>query len=650
MIGLFMFVCLLQLSPEIESKLTAQRFVIVPTREDEIYDIYKSCKESNQPILVTQDIILHTTHILFDYTLRILELETLLPKLETLTRGMLEASKAQVADAKNATVKKAALRNIVFFGVAAELLSLEISDDIPKNIRSEIELELGLIESHQGFKASPAFGYFEDYSQYIPRGHYTRNKDFERYFKAMMWYGRIGFYLKPDPSMYSRSVDPVQEGIKLTRQAILMAKIIDKSEELARLWNEIYKPTTFFVGKSEDLTLYDYQLLIKELDLSSDEIILSFIEKVKSLPKPQILGTSVISFGEPVDTLGIMGFRFMGQRFIPDSYIFQNLVFPKIGKYLGKGQPFTLEMTQLGPMRCFPRGLDVMSVFGSEAAADILKDEGDTDFANYAEQIEKLSQQFAAFPLTQWEENLYWRWLYALKLLVTHTHEKFPQFMQSKYWVLKELNAALSSWAELRHDTILYAKQSYTAVGTGMPPPPKLTHGFVEPYPEIYRWIAELIEELCRTSEYPEEVESNLAGFSRLLNQLSEISEKELKNEELSVSDYELIWDIGYILEGVITFSDDLMEKITSGIDNKMAVIADVHTDANSSKVLEEGVGYPFIIYARLNEGKVVKGGVFSYYEFKQPMAERLTDEKWQEMLTETPPPEMQQWFVPLIK
>jgi len=35
---------------------------------------------------------------------------------------------------------------------------------------------------------------------------------------------------------------------------------------------------------------------------------------------------------------------------------------------------------------------------------------------------------------------------------------------------------------------------------------------------------------------------------------------------------------------------------------------------------------------------------VMSYYEFKWPMSDRLTDEKWQEML-ESNPPEPPEWI-----
>ena len=79
-----------------------------------------------------------------------------------------------------------------------------------------------------------------------------------------------------------------------------------------------------------------------------------------------------------------------------------------------------------------------------------------------------------------------------------------------------------------------------------------------------------------------------------------------------------------------------------------MAIVADVHTDVNTGQVLEEGVGVVFTIYVVVQaEGRIflAKGGVFSYYEFLQPMSNRLTDEQWQAM--EKPPlPEWTQSFI----
>jgi hypothetical protein len=67
-----------------------------------------------------------------------------------------------------------------------------------------------------------------------------------------------------------------------------------------------------------------------------------------------------------------------------------------------------------------------------------------------------------------------------------------------------------------------------------------------------------------------------------------------------------------------------------------------VHTDTNTNQVLEEATGYVRLIVVayRQPDGSVVLGAgpVFSYYEFKQPMSQRLTDEAWREKLAEDPP------------
>ena len=65
--------------------------------------------------------------------------------------------------------------------------------------------------------------------------------------------------------------------------------------------------------------------------------------------------------------------------------------------------------------------------------------------------------------------------------------------MRTEAWQRKQLQTQLASWAELRHDTVLYAKQSYTA-GVKCEYPT----GYVEPYPETYARIKFFAEEAAR--------------------------------------------------------------------------------------------------------------------------------------------------------
>jgi hypothetical protein len=142
-------------------------------------------------------------------------------------------------------------------------------------------------------------------------------------------------------------------------------------------------------------------------------------------------------------------------------------------------------------------------------------------------------------------------------------------------------------------------------------------------------------------------IEDKLRHYEELLGTLEAIVKKEITSEALTENEYQAIWKIGSTLQSLTKFPHDIMSRITSGTDDKMAVIADVHTDPNSGQVLEEAVGFPSIIYVKVSIGgkdQIVQGPVFSYYEFKQPMSDRLTDEKWQRMLKEGQEPSLPGW------
>ncbi|MHA1910376.1 MAG: DUF3160 domain-containing protein, partial [Candidatus Kariarchaeaceae archaeon] len=95
-------------------------------------------------------------------------------------------------------------------------------------------------------------------------------------------------------------------------------------------------------------------------------------------------------------------------------------------------------------------------------------------------------------------------------------------------------------------------------------------------------------------------------------------------------------------LEHFSTGEDDEDGHPIYDTNDSPAIIADVFTDPNTMQVLEVGIGeiYELFVIVEDSTGQafLTRGGVFSYYEFGQPITERLTDETWQEMLqTENP-------------
>ena len=375
------------------------------------------------------------------------------------------------------------------------------------------------------------------------------------------------------------------------------------------------------------------------------------------LRAPQIYGgTGNIFVTPPItpetldEVLGkTKGMRLMGQRFIPDSYMFQHLVFPSVLDYTGDADPvpFSYGYTGLRFGRCYPRGLDVMALLGSARAQAILIEGGDTDYVDFWKAFGALEAEFNAFDAADWNQNLYWGWLYALKALIVPAPEGYPSFMRTQAWEKKELNAALASWAELRHDTILYAKQSYgVEVTYGPPPPPP---GYVEPVPQFYGRLLALTrmtrDGLTDLEAISEAAALRLERLEGLLERLIQITAKQLTNQALSQSDRSFIEEFGEELEGVVLGVDEQGVKTT--------LVADVHTHTVEGKVVEEGVGYVdlIVVACPTPEGGIflAAGPVLSYYEFKHPMEDRLTDEAWRTLLQSPDRPGRPAWFQEMV-
>jgi hypothetical protein len=89
------------------------------------------------------------------------------------------------------------------------------------------------------------------------------------------------------------------------------------------------------------------------------------------------------------------------------------------------------------------------------------------------------------------QQSLYTLWLAALRTLSPSSETAnpkaagLPSIAGTDLWGKRLLNTQLASWAELRHDTLLYAKQSYTSSSLCECP-----DAYVEPYPQFFDAIA----------------------------------------------------------------------------------------------------------------------------------------------------------------
>jgi len=534
---------------------------------------------------------------------------------------------------------------------------------IPPFAAEQVRAELDRIDAHGGFQASPLFGYREDYSQYVPRGHYTRSRRLRQYFKAMMWYGRMTFLIRGGGEGVTGLI-PLAEARKQTQAACMLAGMmpgkLPDGRSLASAWDRLYAVTAYYVGFADDLTPYEYRGAMREAigrtvsagDLADADRLFRLRGRLAALRKPQIysgLGDVAGPPGPIADEQDLaaalamtQGLRLMGQRYVPDSYMFGRLVYPTVGTFTGEGEPFTLVPGPGGAIRGFPRGLDVMAVLGSARARQWLAKLGDDRYARYDQTLEQLTRQFAEIDPLGWNRNLYWSWLYALKALLTDYGRGYPAFMRTAAWSDKQLSAALASWSQLRHDTILYAKQSYTM--KAMAAPPRKVAGYVEPVPAFYGRLLALtrmsLAGLDEMKVLDARARARLEALEKILARLLAISQSELAGERLTDDDYAFIRGFGRRLKSVVSGARP------GGLETP--VVADVHTDANTGHVLEEATGYlhPMVVVYPMPDGGLVAGvgPALSQYEFKHPMAERLTDEAWRRMLREGNAPALPKW------
>ncbi len=680
---------------------------------DRFEDAYKQLKDSvgGNHILVTSDSVLHLYHLFFDQLLKNAEARYFVDDVTAMCKTMAEASGGQAASLQG-DLREAAVRNRAFYAVCAAVLDPEWT--VPDDVGADVAATVALINDHAGFEPNPIFvrgcpeaclvcdpvvqhecneqGWYcgcEDFSQYVPRGHYTQSEELKRYFKAVMWLGRIPFRIASD----TETLQAVLATLLMTHLAV---DVDGGQVPLADRWFRLYRVTGFFVGAADDLTFSEYEGAIREALGEADVTVLAdagalaaLKDELRRLRSPAIL-SGMLSMYQDV-TKETQGFRFMGQRFTPDGYLMGQTVSPYVKvdttspEYAGLRSTCGIDESTAcddidqdqincvcangvdfgpyGPCRLLSRGLDVMSILGSAQADEILA--MDERYCAFRSVVDGLKAEFADYTKADWTQNAYWSWLHALKPLLAETGAGWPTFTTTPKWRLKQLRTALASWTQLRHDTILYVKQPYTpGAGTGFPP---AFGGYVEPVPGLFHRLAFLTaftkDGLASLGVLPAGIVPTMDRTQALLEGLRDIAIAEVEGRALTEAQQAVIEGFpdtyaGIVMDLAQVFTEppadpgEPVQPEVAGDGLRASLVADVHTDGNTKTVLEEAVGnLDWVLVLHKAPGGAITasiGPAFTYYEFPHPMNDRLTDEAWREMLTGTEPPDQPEWTAPL--
>jgi hypothetical protein len=568
----------------------------------------------------------------FDRVLRGVEANRLRPRLEDLVTGMLANARSQATELQGTPLADPAGRVVTLLQIAGSVLGLEVGE-----IDDTGRAELALIEAHDDLATSPLLGTDIDYSLYTPRGHYTRTKDLTRYFLAMSVLGQTAFALPG--ALQNDGTRADDSGLRL---AALAARALAGHPKLEATWRDIYEPTAFLVGLSDDYTPFELATAIETAQpgAMADPTPLAQDATIEAVAAALTAARPVRIDSERPSV------RLMGTRFVVDSYVLDQLLSPNVG---------TQEQQRL-----LPSPLDLAAAFGSDFAYAIQRDAGETAYAHYDDQMTAMRDAIAARPDEAWGSTVYDAWLAAIEPMWLPHGAAFPDFMQSDAWKAKDQQTGFGSYAELKHDTILYAKQSVGEMGGG--PGDTFPRNWVEPDPVPFarlQAMADLERQgLAARGLLSKRLDQLLADYSDLAGFLARVAADELAGRSIRAKDNERLMFIGGELEDLWWRTSDLKAGTVPTPDDPAAVVADLasgrdHTTGTIS-VVETATGYvdDLLVLVPNDKGRflVARGGVYSYYEFHQPVGDRLTDEAWQRILASGEAPARPDWVTPTMR
>jgi hypothetical protein len=608
------------------------------------------------PVFVSTDAVLHALHMSWDAILMDVERTILIQKLDTLLSKIHNQLPALAARYSSTPAMKTMMNDLdVYLAVPRMILGSASAPKFAENM-STVQNLLSLIKSAQpaSFKLFAQNNRTIDFSQFTIRGHYTQSPDLGRYFQAMIWLGRTELYL-----VAPKSDDPSQPSLTDVQRQVIDAVLLKEAAEAAAafpLLAEIDGTLQGFVGESDNVTLSNVRSLVSDMHLGGSNLLLD------SATFSQFQGTlrsqsyafqrinSQILISDPMNPEQIRpasAFLLLGQRFVIDSYVTGSVVYDKI---LDGGAKVP---------RMLPSTLDVLFALGNDAAAQLLDPE--LNRFHYAPNLAAVRYLVDSYDPAFWQGTIYNGWLNSIRSLNPPADRKgLPAFMQTAAWWQEKMNTQLASWAELRHDFILYAKQSYTAGTTCSYP-----ESYVEPLPAFYAAVksfadgasAMMLKEPVRNQR----ASDYFAYMGTISDTLQGIAEKELSRTPLTLEEIHFLKTMLYDApQGCGTQLRGWYPRLyftgETGLLRKDLIVADVHTAPTD----ESGNPVGWVLHAGtgpLNLGVVVTeradgmttafvGPVASYYEHVSTNFKRLTDEEWKSAYTL--PPSFRPSFVKL--
>jgi hypothetical protein len=618
---------------------------------------YKAIYQGHLPVYVSADSILYALHRSYDAILRTIESAGLVERLGVALHAMRTAlPTAHVAGTSADATKDVDL----YLAVALSLLEGKTAAPVAGGNAAALESLVTKASADDGqWEIVELFGLPRDvdFSQFHPRGHYTFSEELSRYFRAMIWLGRTEF----------RIIETLPDARQVFRRrqlegALLVRGLIDGTA--AAGLKAIDDVARAFVGEPDDVTVGDLDKWLAAsadgdpgmlLGRADDAIAQSLLDGGWGA---QRIASQIAVNGLDRGTLPLhRSFLLMGQRYIFDSHVFSNVVYDRVKAATVK--------------RMLPNPLDVaFAALGNDASLGLLS--SDLATYDYAAELGQMRALGDAHGAEFWSGNLYNLWISALRTLSPGADLRMtaqtglPTITATEAWSRRILNTQMASWAELRHDTILYSKQSYTGA-----PACEYPDAYVDPYPAFWNKLAELARRgrdlIPALAVDPlrgplgDNIRAYFGKLDEVARMLADMAERQRTG--MPHTDAQLAFinqAVSNVPAGCTQGAGGWYPDLFFVKDESLELdptIADVHTQPADEggnpvgKVLHVGTGKPRLMVVTVDGcagPRAYTGLASAYYETVTKDFKRLDDKEWTSMLNAAEPADVP-WMKDLV-
>ncbi len=607
-------------TPAMRPVLARNNFVLVPTREEQLFYLYDQNEYSYTPNFVTTDLILQLLHKYLNGILSDVEEVRLVPVVAQMLRQGSTQAQALATQSQNPQARAAAEWAAAYYAIGRNLLtggSAPIAGAYAGQVAEEVSRSTAATAKGSDFLQDSLF----EYQALKPRGQYTRNDTTRRYFRTVKWLNTAPVFLDSDAGLL---------------HAVALAKALAANAQATQGFANLTHVLDVLVGDEDNRSLTNLLQLLRTSYAGQSLDQLAAPATLARLRQQLVAaGTDRIrprgATDKAVVALARPTLLFTAGRYTFDAEILSRL---------------TEVMRSPKPLRPFPRGLDAFAAFGNRPAEDILLNhyKEATHWPAYPDTLRAVQKQFAAYK--SWDQNLYTKTMQVLLgLNAPNPDTNPPYFARTPAWQRRNLSTALAGWAELKHDLLLYSEQPVGAEmggGGGGPPPPDHL-GYVEPNLPFWERALALLafqnQALHRLQANTPHLDSLNSDLRQLVTELHRLARKEVAHEKLTADEMNSLSSVGGKVEGLTLKTlgmndyDPLPDR-----ERHVGLVADVY--AFNEDVLEEAVGAADALYVvvEINGLPVLaRGATLSYYEFTSKT--RLTDEEWRAQLAKQPRP-----------